>query len=294
MMNTMTFEEVKKAATMDIAKALGSDWVTKENPVAKNNRGVLTGITFMQEGSNGGPTIYAEDIYEMSLHIPYDEMISGLTKSIRESMRANEETARFFDGLTFEKIKENLSVRLIDKSLNKELLKSRVYMDCSGGLALLADIENDEWRAAINEELLNQLGADKDELFEAALEAAEKKHPAVLTDISEHLFGIPSNLLVEDTSLKPDSLYVLSTENAYMGASVIMYPGMMSKLHDMFGSDFYVLPSSVHEVLVISTGKDPSELHATILSANNSVVDDVDLLSNNLFVCDGTELKIAK
>lgn len=294
-MNTMTINEFKDAATKDIQASLGASWTTKEAKVAKNNRGLLTGITFLQEGECGGPTIYAEDIYDMyNEGMPYDDIIKNTVSGIQESYRINASVVSFFDNLDYEKAKTMLGLRIVDRELNEELLKSRIYKDHPSGLVLIADVNFAGGRCGIHPGLMEQFGVSEDTVFEDAIKNASSNNPAMLFPIESALFGGPEeNLLEEAGPVNPNALYVLTNEEQYLGASVVMFPGVIEKISELYGGGFYLLPSSIHEVLITGLNMNPDELSRTIKEANgkSGVVSEDEILSNSLFVCRNGKLE---
>ena len=86
-------------------------------------------------------------------------------------------------------------------------------------------------------------------------------------------------------------LVVVTTEDLIKGASAIFYPGMMDSASRMLKQDFFILPSSVHEVLllpddgVIRTG----ELQSMVAEINAMAVNPVDQLTDNVYHYDADE-----
>ena len=83
----------------------------------------------------------------------------------------------------------------------------------------------------------------------------------------------------------PAGLYVLSNEEMYFGAVTIFYPGLLSVIADEFGSDLFILPSSVHECLILpcSQGIDPHALASIVRTVNETEVAEEDILSFSVY-----------
>ena len=92
-------------------------------------------------------------------------------------------------------------------------------------------------------------------------------------------------------------LYVITTPRGIDGASVIASRDFLREVHDRLGEDFYILPSSRHEVLALPVSKTPAEstaeLTALVGSVNASEVEPRDRLSNDVYYFDGRSLKLA-
>lgn len=80
-------------------------------------------------------------------------------------------------------------------------------------------------------------------------------------------------------------MLVATVEGAFMGASVIQYPGFMEQAAEKIGGDFFVLPSSIHEVLLIPDdgSADYHELAAMVQTINETQVAPAERLSDNVY-----------
>ena len=75
-------------------------------------------------------------------------------------------------------------------------------------------------------------------------------------------------------------LYVLTNKSKQMGAATIFYPDVADKIEALFPNGCYVIPSSIHELLL--TSKDtlpPEDIAAMVREINNTQVATEDLLS---------------
>ena len=87
-----------------------------------------------------------------------------------------------------------------------------------------------------------------------------------------------------------DAMYILGNKFGINGASVIAYPDCLKnvseKMEGIYGNgDFYVLPSSIHEVIVLSSQTTFSEGHMldVIREANSKMSNGRDILSHSLY-----------
>jgi hypothetical protein len=168
------------------------------------------------------------------------------------------------------------------------------YVDVGNGLVITADINmpgdmDGGWRVAVNHNVLDQLGVDRNELFSNAMSNAKIYDRAVLTDMTQALFSPDrENLLDRDTPLGHEdigAMYVLTTEGSNLGACALYYPDVKEKAAELMGSGYYVLPSSVHEVILVpdTAGHNEKELCDMVKQANRTVVDEKDILSDNVY-----------
>lgn len=120
-------------------------------------------------------------------------------------------------------------------------------------------------------------------LFDAAIRNTKKKHPAILGSIDQ-LLGLKD-------SFDYDSLLCLRTDSEY-GAAAMLYPNLLQSLSKEMDSDFYVLPSSVHELIIVKADEhDPSVstfLPGVVQEVNNDsgTVKKEEFLSDNAYLYD--------
>ena len=104
--------------------------------------------------------------------------------------------------------------------------------------------------------------------------------------------------LLKDMWLEPtaSNLYVLSNEQKCHGSIALLYPGMLQEAAELLGGDFFVLPSSIHEVLLLRRQKedDTDVLLDMISEANRNHVMEEELLSYHLYYYDTEQDKLLK
>ena len=142
----------------------------------------------------------------------------------------------------------------------------------------------------INNTLLNKYGITEAQLFHDAFENVQRTRPAVITGMSEVL--LPQDLPGDDDSLGDDEiLFVATTPDRVHGAGVIAYPGFLDKAAERLGGDFFVLPSSIHEVILARDdgNLDAGELSALVREVNSTEGLPEEQLSDNAYHYDSRE-----
>jgi hypothetical protein len=91
-------------------------------------------------------------------------------------------------------------------------------------------------------------------------------------------------------------MYVLTTESGNLGASALFYPDVQEKAAELMGSGYYVLPSSVHECILVPdiAGHNEKDLCAMVKEANRTVVEPKDVLSDNVYHFDKDSRQLTK
>ena len=89
----------------------------------------------------------------------------------------------------------------------------------------------------------------------------------------------------ERNLLKEIPMYVLSNRDRVFGAAGILYDRILSSAGARLEEDFYVLPSSVHEVILVPghVAGSEKELHAMVHEVNHTQVEPEEVLSENVY-----------
>lgn len=157
---------------------------------------------------------------------------------------------------SYEEIKDRLRVRLMDMSTHEEDLQKGVFEPVGCGFALVVYMElPDEIAeggiANVPKVAAEALHVDTRTMIENALENSVENMAPKLSTMRSALFG-PSENLFEDREKcdNPDFL-VLTNMDGRLGASVLYYPDITSRISEIVKGDYFVLPSSIHEVLIL-------------------------------------------
>lgn len=80
-------------------------------------------------------------------------------------------------------------------------------------------------------------------------------------------------------------MYVLSNEQRYFGASCMLYPQALKEISQRLNDNLYILPSSIHEVILIpaSFADDANELSEIVQEVNISEVAQDEILSDTVY-----------
>jgi len=180
------------------------------------------------------------------------------------------------------KIRTKLTMEILETNRYSELLKNvpnEKMEDLSVVYRIVLSERKESKRTVlVTDRLLERYGITEDRLKSDAKENAPGFQPAVIRPLSEML-EIPKN--PEDKEV----LYVASNENMNRGAGVLAYPGFLEEAADRLEGDFFVLPSSIHEILLlVDTGSlAAKELQNLVSSVNRNEVEPEDRLANHAY-----------
>lgn len=299
-----------KRATQDFFDSMEEDVSVKTVDTVKTNDRKLFGLSLTRADSMIGVTVYLDDLYDrLTEGEVMDQISEDIIARCAYSMVSSRPDfmweAQSKEYYSLENVKNRLSVRLLDVRLNKCYMEQRPYIDVGNGLALIAYINEteeiySEWKIAITNDLLDDMGCDKQTVMTEAIKNTMRIAPAAMFKISEALTeSEPTNYLEIDSDDIQDekTVYTITNEARFHGAAALYYPGVMKKAAEIIGSSYYVIPSSIHEVIVVpdSLGSIPAYLADALMEGNEKVVEKEDVLSEHIFYYDITdeELRIA-
>ena len=91
-------------------------------------------------------------------------------------------------------------------------------------------------------------------------------------------------------------MMILTNTIRIHGAACMLYPGVLKKMAQRIGKDFFIFPSSIHEVILLpDTGKESSEaLKEMIRNVNSTKVAPEEVLSDTLYRYDSSQGRVVK
>lgn len=229
--------------------------------VTKSNYRMLTGLTILQAGERTAPTIYLEPFAEQAEE---GRPLDSVMREIAEIQTAYKGQIPFvvlsFDD--YENVRPMLSIQVCDSETNREYLKDKPHIHC-GELAAFYRVQvaaNHEGTASVpvTENLMQIWDITKEQIHKDAVQAENARSPVCFYSMEDVMSEImlssaPDNLFdwAEPLEAGFTPMYVLTNQNKVNGAGVLARDGVLEKIGELVGSNFYVLPSSVHEVLIV-------------------------------------------
>ena len=194
------------------------------------------------------------------------------------------------DQLRYSEIRGGLRVRLMDAQIHAEELKNAISRPVGCGYVLAAYLELPEafmggGVVTVPREFAELCGVDERTILSDAMEGSCAMSFPRLTPIENVLFGDePMNLLTGDQMPEDAQLLVLTTEDGILGASTLFYPEMTDRVARIVGGNYYVLPSSIHEVLIMPEGgrMSPAEMAQMVREVNETEVLPKERLGNRV------------
>lgn len=272
--------------------------------VVKNNSLTLDGIVIRREGECLTPTIYLNGMYgEFRSGKTMDDIVDEIISIDKTQRLKCEVDPDYF--CDFEQVKGNILAKLINYDKNEDLLKRlphRKFLDLAIIYYGVFDGFSDGvgmWN--ITNEVLKGYSIDEEVLYQNAMNNTINKQPYFIKTMMELLGEIMpedeySEYIDEDMSVERRTpMYVMSNEDKIFGAITVLYPGVLNDFYEKHG-DFYVLPSSVHEVILIpvSEGIDERELQNMVEEVNRIALKQEEFLSDSVYLYEGDKNKLRK
>ncbi|MCD7745856.1 MAG: DUF5688 family protein [Lachnospiraceae bacterium] len=296
----MEYKDFVQKLQDDLSRKM-PDMVFMPENMKKIQRGAYDGISATPKGSRIGVVLRPEDFYsEMKTDDDYGQIVSEAEDFIRENTGVVKEQDLdvLFD---YEAFRENLTVELVGREQNQEMLAGIPHRDMEDmALIYRVTVSSQEKGGAsvvVTNELLNFYGITPEQLHQDALKNAAEKQPFTIVTMESmvnKLMGLPeqdSALPAEQGAGDPPGFYIATTLSGVNGAAVIAYPDFMEEAAKKLQGDFFVLPSSIHEVLLL---KDDGvfgyrELEDIVSCVNVEVVLPEEKLTDKVYHYDNTE-----
>ncbi|MEE1037925.1 MAG: DUF5688 family protein [Eubacterium sp.] len=272
-----------------VSEILGDEMVVEIQEVTKVNLS-LDGLTIRKQGENIAPTIYLNQYFnQFNDGRAMDDIVQDIIRVYENNQPENImnvfKTEDFYD---FDKMKEKIVLKVINTERNLDLLEQVPCLDMEGlGLSVVfyVSLMTGEQSAGIliKNEHLKLWEKTVSDLLTVAEVNTNRMHAFVVKSMNEVLsgmFGFEEDLIPEDVP----ALYVLTDENKTFGASQLYLKDKIREFAKKNDCDVYILPSSVHELLLLRAdfpNIEPEHLKQMVCEVNSTEVSDED------FLCDG-------
>lgn len=261
-------------------------------PIFKNNGIVLHGLVVSNGHCNISPTIYLDYYYEeIKNGYSLDELSDLILAQYEKFALEDDFDITIFTD--FEKCKDNISYKLINYEKNKELLKSIphiVYLDLAIVFYCLIDEGTLETSSIlIKNTHMEHWGIDVNELFDIASFNTPKLLESDIKNLSEIVENIMKNKGADVTfpiEYKDESpMYVLTNKLKLYGACCILYKHLLEEFASSVKTDLYIIPSSIHEVLLVPKREeyDKEYLSELVREVNTTELSPEEVLSDHIY-----------
>ncbi|MCI9387175.1 MAG: hypothetical protein K1W36_08725 [Lachnospiraceae bacterium] len=304
----MEFTSFTTLVREEVEKRAGESYKVRINDVRKNNGVILRGLTVMQDDSNISPTIYLNNYYEAYengeatlVNVVNDVMDTYYRNKVNQSV-----DMRYF--MNYACVKEHIVYKLVNTEKNKELLEDiphvefldlsvvfqcLVAKECFGTASIL-----------IHNAHIKLWDIPVMELFRAAKDNTQRILGYEIKGINDAIYEIMQEdeqegfcfdgCIAEFADSVP--MYVLSNKSRVEGAACMIYPDLIKDFAEALGSSLYIIPSSIHELLLlpVTNANESQDIKNMIREINDTQVKMEEILSYSLYLFDKEKEKIVR
>lgn len=287
----MEYKTFQNQIIAALKQQMGEEVEIQTKTIPKLNGIEKEALLISKKGDLVAPTIYLEQLYDAYLHgisaAELVEKISGQYQRLKTKTQG-EKDARFFT--EWERAAPQIYCQLVQAKRNDELLAEvphRKILD----LAILYYYQIRQEKLPngtiqIHREHLNIWGISEEELFEQAWKNTLRDLPARTENLQGYLreeYGV--SFPEVELGAFGEQLYLVSNRRGCLGAICICYPDLLKNLAQRLEANLYVIPSSIHECMVVPDYDTftESELSCMVREVNRDLVEPQEILSDHVY-----------
>ena len=274
--------EISPGATVDVRS------------VEKLQEGSYTGITISPAGGNVGMNLNANQLFDQMQDGQSYEGVLAVAVSTAERGLHDMPAVDVSELMNYEAAKKYLCFDVVGSDRNADMLEKVPHTDKENISMVyrlqLDSTENGAATVLITNAMMEQFGVTKEQLHADAMENAQEIRPAdfrTMAAVMAEMMGMPEEMMAD---MAPP-MYVATNQDKVQGAAVMFYPDFMDQAAKELGGDIFILPSSVHEVLILPDdgNMNAQELKEMVTSINASEVSPEDRLTDSVYHYDAQE-----
>ena len=274
-----------------VSEALGEEYSVELREVQKNNGVILQGLMIRRAQENMMPTIYLNSFlkaYEEGA--TFADIIRKIVTVYREDAVGKQIDISFFTD--FEKVKDRICFRLINRDKNRSFLEKVAYipvLDLAACFYYAYDgngVQNG--MIPIYNNHMSAWNVTDRELFACAVKNTPRLFPCDIMPMESALEELLEELQadVRQHLAREIPMLILTNAGKTYGACCILYPKVLEQLAKRVDGDYYLIPSSVHEfiLLPVDQGRSAEELKEMIVEVNSTELTPEEILSDQLYL----------
>ena len=282
----MNYEQFICAMMECTKKKLSETEIVEKQEVLKNNGVISVGLVIRKNSENTAPIIYLEEFYKKYLLGAEIELLCEIL--VQKSRNAPLPPVWDYEEmLDFRKIHNQIVYKLINAKKNEKLLQkvpSLPILDFAIVFYWMIPAgESESGSVLIRNEHMNLWKIPISLLYQCAKENTPRLCPYIFRSLNEYMEEMTGEIL------EGSPLYILSNQIGIHGASAILYPGMPGRIYENLKRNYYLLPSSIHEFLIVPENRfiRPENLQSMLKEVNETQIKAEELLSDHIYYFDG-------
>lgn len=290
----MTYNEFLNEIRTRAQERLGKTYHVCIENVMKNNGIMKDALCMNKKGDTIAPVVYLNSYYNLYLE---NMTLDDILNEIMEVYEWNERRSVGWYGefKDFKEVKDKIIFKLVNAEKNKELLSNVPfipYLDLAIVFYIFKETEENALTGIVRTEHLEFWKIEQEKLFEAARENTPLLLPAKISSLNDVIKEIVKDTMGDKDTIDnllhindEPAIFVLNNVKKVFGSACILYKDVLEDFAEQVGSDLIILPSSIHEVLLIPVNgtEDISGLRNTVTMVNDTQVPSEDILSNDIY-----------
>lgn len=250
----MNKETMQQLILEALSKKLGDSYHISIQKVLKTNV-KLDGLTILQDGKNITPAIYLDPFYkDLENGTSLEDVVNGILQTYFAA-QVHPFDFDIASVLNFACVKDRLYVELVNRHSNEELLQDvphTLFLDDFAIIVrcLIDTSENGNASFLVHSNHLKMWHIEQETLMSIAILNTRKLFGLDLrnmNDVIREMISIPET---DNNSLAP--MWVMTNKRRLSGAATVLFSDVLKDFAEKHGN-FYVIFSSVHEVLLLLT-----------------------------------------
>ena len=294
--NNISYEEYLELMQQEVAVRTGKRVQLKT--VRKNNGLLLDGLIILAEDTNVFPSIYLNGYYKEFLTDGLEAVAEKLIALYEENKP--EISFDLSSIMDISRVKPFIKMKLINYEKNQQLLETVPHIQILDLAVVFMVVVKTEDACQletilVNNSFLEYWNVNVDSLYQIAQKnMVNGFETTALENIIVSAMGC--NLEEECLQESKFNLYVLTTHHRLHGAIGMLNKELLNAFMKKYQTEkLIILPSSIHEVLLVPYNKEDMEetdFKAMVREINETELAPEEILSNNVYLYDGKELKI--
>ena len=262
----------------------------------------IDGLTLRMDGVAISPTLYVDGMYE-------EYQNSGAFEAVMEQfadlgVRAFQKGQSMDYQIDYKNLKQNVVFQLVNKDNNQTLLSNIPNREMNDLAVIyrwvIGKTEDGMSSIIVKNDMAQNAGLTEEDLFQLAQENTRRNMPPKIESMEAVVLGImekegmPQEFIDELKSdmegglfsekMEENMMWILTNECGINGAGTMLYDDQLQELSKRLNSNLFILPSSIHEIIAVSTEVyEADSLMEMVQDVNCLKVDVKDRLSNNVY-----------
>lgn len=282
----MNFENFKQEVLERLSKERQfQQLVLKE--VKKVNGLTLQGLSIANSLSS--PIVYLEELFEdYKKGTGFNSILSNIDSLLNLSIPSEIVLQNICN---FNLHKKKIFPQIVNAEGNEDYIKGKAFLPFLNFYILFYIDHSESYSVNVTNQIMNAWDIEIDELLTIAKENIENHYTFFgMNQIRIQVHEDSEYVTFDENNI----MYVLSNNNTYRGAGAIVNERILKAIFHDLQEDFYILPSSIHEVIIVRATEygQAEDLKQMVMAVNTNCVQPKDVLGNDVYMYDGKAQKL--